>query len=102
VSAPFRSIPLPDVERVDERPSKSGEWCNICGRPVNPKRAYDVHVIGGGVRILHPDDEAAFEEHATPDDRAGDMYHFPVGSECVKRIPAEYRRRWTFHQEEEA
>jgi hypothetical protein len=53
--------------------------CAACGREMKEK-VWAVHVIDGGARVLHPEDEAAY----SPD--SGEMgFHF-VGPECRKKF----------------
>lgn len=59
--------------------------CIACGRDTsNQGNSQGVYVSGGGGIIVHPDD------YDTYDHRGGDMGWFPVGRECIKRIPAEF------------
>lgn len=60
--------------------------CIICGRDTSKQgNSNGVHVGAGGASIIHPEDI-----HLERDD-AGWMGWFPIGSECIKAIPAEFR-----------
>lgn len=59
--------------------------CVFCGRDTSKQgNSQGVCVGDGGSLIVHPDDY----ENARD---GGDMGWFPVGSECIKRVPAEFR-----------
>ena len=66
--------------------SKSDNPCVVCGRNVSQKNGHLVLIGGGGTDVIHPDDvrEAMFADY-------GYMGGHPVGSECIKSIPAAYR-----------
>jgi hypothetical protein len=59
--------------------------CIFCGRDTSKQgNSNGVMVGSGGALIVHPDDyEKAID--------GGDMGWFPVGSECIKEVPAEFR-----------
>ena len=59
--------------------------CILCGRDTD--RHLGVVVGDGGFVIIHRDD-IDIEEQGDP---AGYMGFFPIGPECIKQIPAEYR-----------
>lgn len=75
-------------KRYQAREKKGGLGflnCIVCGRDTsNRGESMGVWISGGGGLIVHPDDYATYEH------RGGDMGWFPVGSECIKRIPAEF------------
>ena len=54
--------------------------CIVCGKGVKNVR-HTLHVINGGHTALHPDDESLYVSDG------GDMYHFPVGPDCLRRHP---------------
>lgn len=54
--------------------------CIVCGIPVTTPK-YTCHVIGGGGKALHRDDEDAY----MPD--GGDLGHYPVGTDCLRQNP---------------
>jgi hypothetical protein len=72
--------------REESRNGVSFLSCIHCGRDTSKQgNSQGVCVSGGGGLIIHPDDYETF-----PHD-GGDMGWFPVGSECIKQIPAEFR-----------
>lgn len=72
-------------DRADKTTAAGGTPCMACGRPLNPAKTYDVHIINGGNSVLHPDDEDKY----VPD--GGDIGHWDVGPECIKALPPEFR-----------
>ena len=66
--------------------SQSQNPCIVCGRNVSQKNGHLVLIGGGGTDVIHPDDDsqAMFAD-------SGYMGGHPVGSECIKSIPAAYR-----------
>lgn len=54
--------------------------CAACGRPLGGLRTWAVHVIDGGGKVLHPQDEKLY----TPD--GGDMGCHMIGPECRKQF----------------
>lgn len=87
---PYRTKWLdPDYRR--DYPSQPGDLiCARCQRVVDPARARWVHLVDGAPNVLHPKDEPKY----TSDD--GDMYTFPIGPDCAKRLGLE----WTSEVEE--
>lgn len=66
---------------TDRFPSRGDDQpCYICGRPVKPGKGYEIHVIDGGFRACHPDDN-------DPYDGAGELGWQPVDTGCVKKHP---------------
>ena len=61
------------------------ENCIACGRNTSNKKAQGVVVVDGGYGICKPEDAAKEENDG------GYMGWFPVGSECIKTVPVEYR-----------
>ena len=60
--------------------------CVFCGRDTSKQgKSQGVYVGCGGALIVHPDD---YETLAID---GGDMGWFPVGTECIKEVPAEFR-----------
>jgi hypothetical protein len=60
--------------------------CVHCGRDTSKQgNSLGVYVSGGGGLIIHPDDYETYPHNG------GDMGWFPVGSECIKKVPAEFR-----------
>ena len=60
--------------------------CVFCGRDTSKQgKSQGVMVGAGGALIVHPDD---YETLAID---GGEMGWFPVGAECIKEVPAEFR-----------
>jgi len=58
--------------------------CVVCGRETSKNsKGLGVIVAEGGSSLLHPDDEDT--------DPAGFMGWWAVGTECIKKVPKEYR-----------
>jgi hypothetical protein len=66
------------------RNPKGYDPCFICGRPVNPRYSWWVHLCTDGT--LFSTDLAHW---ADPQSQGA----FPVGPECAKRIPRDHRFR---------
>jgi hypothetical protein len=59
--------------------------CVFCGRDTSKQgNSEGVMVGGGGAIIVHPEDYDISSD-------GGSMGWFPVGSECIKTVPAEFR-----------
>lgn len=59
--------------------------CVFCGRDTSRQgKSQGVMVGCGGSLIVHPEDYDQAQD-------GGFMGWFPVGSECIKRVPAEFR-----------
>jgi hypothetical protein len=59
--------------------------CVFCGRDTSKQGASNgVMVGGGGSAIIHPED---YDKSLD----GGSMGWFPVGSECIKSVPTEFR-----------
>lgn len=60
--------------------------CVLCGRDTSKQgKSMGAWIGAGGYLIVHPDDY-----HSLAQD-GGAMGWFPIGSECIKSIPAEFR-----------
>lgn len=60
--------------------------CVFCGKDTSKQgNSNGVMVGAGGALIVHPDD---YETLAID---GGEMGWFPVGSECIKEVPTEFR-----------
>jgi len=60
--------------------------CIFCGRDTSKQGKSQGALVGcGGSLIVHPDD---YEELAND---GGAMGWFPIGTECIKEIPVEFR-----------
>lgn len=61
--------------------------CVFCGRDTSKQgNSFGVIVGEGGAAIVHPEDNEIAKTCG------GYMGWFPVGSECIKSIPAEFRQ----------
>ena len=73
-------------ERQNNRKGHSFLSCIFCGRDTSKQgKSSGVMVGAGGGLIVHPDD---YETKALD---GGAMGWFPVGSECIKEVPKEFR-----------
>lgn len=59
---------------------KDGYPCVVCGVPI-PEPKFEVRLVCGGTKILHPDD---FDRYA---DVAADLGFHSIGSGCVRSNP---------------
>jgi hypothetical protein len=64
------------------------ERCIVCGKLTSEKsKGLGVIVGDGGGSIIHPaDNDQELKEYP-----AGYMGWWPVGTECIKKVPVEYR-----------
>jgi hypothetical protein len=74
--------------------NQSDEYgCHRCGKKVGKKPA-TVHVVAGGGTLLSNeygiDKFSQFDEESGHEEAGGDMYWFPIGSECKRHVPAEF------------
>lgn len=66
----------------------TGNRCVLCGRKTaDTAKTMGIVVIGGGGALVHVEDAATEEAN----DPGGWMGWFPVGNECIKVVPAEFR-----------
>ena len=65
--------------------SGSENPCTVCGRKTN--LTIGVHVGDGGSAIVHPEDIELAQD-------GGFMGFFPIGKECIKKVPKEFRVVW--------
>jgi hypothetical protein len=79
-----------NIRRAD---AKGLEPCELCGRGVANGRGWIVRVIDGGEHLLATCDWDRFDAEATPDERAGDMAYWVLGSECCKTVPNTHREK---------
>jgi len=85
----YRGIDTNDIdlnlfsEKVNE--SQSENPCTVCGRKTN--LTIGVYVGDGGSAIVHPEDYDLAQD-------GGFMGFFPIGKECVKKVPKEFRVNW--------
>lgn len=82
------SVRKPRTKFLDfdaRRDPKTNRWCAKCQKDLKPGLQYHaIHLVGGGVQILHPEDEAIYV------DDGGDMYWFEVGNDCARQIGKEW------------
>jgi hypothetical protein len=78
-------------KRYASAQNKGLEPCTICGRGVAEGKGFLVMGINGG-DFLAADQWEAWEAD-TNADHAGDMGYWILGSECGKKIPADYRKQ---------
>lgn len=73
-------------DKYQEKSNKHGFLtCVFCGRDTSKQgKSNGVMVGAGGALIIHPDDYEIQED-------GGSMGWFPVGTECIKSVPAEFR-----------
>lgn len=63
-------------------------FCYRCGKTIQPGRHHRmVHIIDGGLSILHPQDESRYVSDA------GDMGAHPLGLDCARKIGLEWSHR---------
>lgn len=74
-----------DLDPDNRRTGRGDRVCCRCNRELKGSARW-VHVIGGGFRVLHPDDEARYQ----PDD--DDMGAQPIGMDCAKALGMEWSR----------
>ena len=65
------------------RDPKTNRFCCVCQRDIKGKPAGFVYLAGGGMDVYHLED-APHQE---------DALRWEVGSECLKKIPAEFVER---------
>lgn len=74
-------------ERYQAREARGESFlrCIICGKDTSRQGgSMGVFISGGGGTVIRPQDYDSFPH------RGGDMGWFPVGTECIKRIPVEF------------
>lgn len=76
------------------RDPKTETYCARCQKDLKPGQPRRwVHIVDGGGNVLHPKDEAIFAQPG--DHHRGDLYCFPVGMDCARKIGLEF----TFERE---
>lgn len=81
MSAPRTKFIDPDNRRA----AKTDRFCVRCNKDIKPSSpARSVHLVNGGLDILHPEDEAIYTSDA------GDCGAFLVGMDCANRIGLEW------------
>lgn len=67
--------------------SKTDFWCCRCGKDIRTRaNARWVHLVDGGMQILHPEDEDSYIADG------GDMGGHPLGPDCAHKIGLEWSR----------
>lgn len=67
------------------REPKTDHYCVKCQRDIKPGSQFRmVHIVDGGGFVLHPEDESAYASDA------GDMYFFPIGTDCARQLGLEW------------
>ncbi len=69
---------------------KTDHSCVKCQRDLKPGQPFrEVHIIGGGTHVLHPEDEA---QHAAafPNGDPGDLCFYPIGNDCARKLGLEW------------
>ena len=68
------------------------DFCDKCGRGIKGKPAYYIHLIAPGDVIPYETTDEQINALGVED-----MGCYPIGSECVKSYPAEYRVKNNFN-----
>jgi hypothetical protein len=83
------TLPQPFGPKYQERTANGshGDECVVCGRRTSGRKTSPnlIRVVDGGGRFARLDELQGIDV-----DAAGDMYIFPIGSECKKALPAGY------------
>lgn len=76
-----------DFNLFSEKFNNSGNEnpCTVCGRKTN--LSIGVYVGAGGGALVHPEDIKLAND-------GGYMGFFPIGKECIKKVPKEFRVIW--------
>lgn len=74
----------PDNRNDNARANKSKDPCVRCYRELTGKNYRTVHLINGGLDVLHPDDEKNYIS-----DNADLGFH-KIGADCAKKIGIEF------------
>lgn len=86
----YRGIWTADIQNFDLFSKKFHEAgndtpCTVCGRKTN--LTIGVYVGAGGSSLVHPEDTEKADD-------GGFMGFFPIGNECIKKVPKEFRVIW--------
>lgn len=80
----YQDIPLFSEKYHSKNPTSTS--CIICGRDTSKNGHSSGVIVGeGGDLIVHPEDNEKAMDN-------GYMGWFPIGSECIKAIPLEFRQ----------
>lgn len=66
---------------------KTDLFCCRCQKDIKTKTHRVVHLIEGGMWILHPEDEHLYESDN------GDCGWFPIGNDCAKQVGLEFTKK---------
>lgn len=69
------------------RDPKTNVFCVRCQKDIKGDPKFFVHVIGGGITVLHPESEA---EYAAAGPHGDDLYFWPLGPDCARLIGMEF------------
>jgi len=69
----------PDFSKNQSRIKGENYPCIICGKAVSNPNPWMVHLFWGTHLVM--------EDEVADLDTAGDMYHYPVGGNCLKNHP---------------
>ena len=85
----YRGIDLNNIDfnLFSEKFHNSGNKnpCTVCGRKTN--LTIGVYVGAGGGVLVHPED-------IDKADDGGFMGFYPIGNECIKKVPQDFRVIW--------
>lgn len=84
-AADLRTKPWDDYDA--RREPRTNHFCIRCQKDIKPYAPVRwVHLISGGMTMLHPDSEASYASDG------GDLGCHPVGMDCARKLGLE----WTF------
>ena len=72
-----------DPDHHASHSAKTNVWCCRCGKDIRGKYRM-VHLIGGGMTVLHPADEAIYVADG------GDCGGYPIGPDCARKLGLEW------------
>lgn len=73
------------LDADNRREPRTTHYCVRCHKDLIPGQPFRmVHLIAGGAQVLHPEDEALYQNDG------GDMYWFPIGNDCAKKVGLDF------------
>lgn len=84
------------LDSDSRRRPKTDLYCCVCQKDIKNKTGYRmVHIIEGGGKVLHPEDEKRYDDHKA------DVGWHPIGPDCARKlglqwslpVPAEGREK---------